>query len=218
MTDSREREEEMGRLPRDPGGSLGSLEDTGLVDRREIYDGRIVRLSLDTVRFPGGGSGSLELVRHPGASAVVPFLDPPTASDPRVLLLYQYRYAAGGPLYEIPAGMPDSVDEPWERCARRELEEETGFHASELRYLGRIFTTPGFTDEVIHLFAGAGLEKGTLDRDRDEYLTVFRLPLSRAIEGVRRGEIVDAKTVAGLLYAAAFRESAWEEDRTAPAR
>ncbi len=218
MTVRGDGSEEMEALPRDDGGSLGGVEGAGLLERREIYDGRIVRLSVDTVRFPGGRTGDLEFVRHPGGSAVVPFLDSPSDPDPRILLVHQYRYAAGGLLYEIPAGMPDSAEEPLEECARREMTEETGFRARELRYLGRIFTTPGFTDEVIHLFAAAGLEAGGTDRDPDEFLEVVTLPLSRALRGVRTGEIVDAKTVSALLFVASFLEVAWEENRPAPAR
>lgn len=203
---------------RERSGALEDLSDVGLVSRKPVYDGRIVRLTLDTVRFPGGDTGTLEMVRHSGASAVVPFLDSPADEDPRVVLVHQYRYAAGGLLYEVPAGMPASRSESWIDCARRELTEETGFEASELRYLGRIFTTPGFTDEVIHLFAATGLRPGATNRDADEFLDVVTLPLSEALQGIRRGEIVDAKSVAALLLSASFLSSLWEENRQPPVR
>mgnify|MGYP000647506442 CR=1 FL=1 len=102
-------------------------------------------LSVDTVRFPDGSVGELELIRHRGASAVLPLLDSPEAEDPDVLLVRQYRYATGGFVYEVPAGMPDRPGEPWDDCARRELEEETGYAAAAFQRLTRIFTTPGFT-------------------------------------------------------------------------
>ncbi len=193
-------------------------QEPGRIERAEVYTGRIVKLSLDEVRFPGGQTGELEHIRHPGASAVLPFLDPPTDPDPRVLLIRQYRYSAGGYLWEVPAGMPDSPQESWERCARRELAEETGYRVGELRYMTRIFTTPGFTDEQIHLFAAAELEAGETQRDADEFLSVEALPFSQAVEGVRRGRIVDCKSVAAILYADRFLSRSWAENRPAPAR
>ena len=169
-----------------------------------MYDGRIVRLSLDTVRFPDGSTGVLEIIRHRGASAVLPFLGALEEVDPDVLLIRQYRYAAGGFIYEIPAGILEDADEGWEACAHRELEEETGMRAGEMIPLTRIFTTPGFTDEVIHLFAATGLMPGETSRDVDEFIEVVRLPFSRVLEMVRTGDIVDCKSVATILYAASF--------------
>jgi ADP-ribose pyrophosphatase len=191
---------------------------TGRISGRQIYDGRIVHLSVDRVRFPDGTEGELEMIRHPGASAVLPFLDPPTGDDPRVILIRQYRYAASGHIWEVPAGMPDSDDEPWDTCADRELVEETGLRAAELRYLTRIYTTPGFTDEVIHLFAATGLEEVGANRDADEFLEVETVRFSEAVDGVRTGRIVDAKSVASILYAAQFLPGRWEEDVPVPAR
>ncbi|TVR64755.1 MAG: NUDIX hydrolase [Gemmatimonadales bacterium] len=190
----------------------------GRLSRVPVHHGRVVRLGIDRVRFPDGSTGELELIRHRGASAVLPLLDPLPHPDPRIVLLRQYRYAAGGFLYEVPAGIPDSDDESWEVCARRELAEETGYRARELRYLTAIFTTPGFTDEVIHLFAASGLEAGAVDRDEDEFLEVGCLPLSRAVEAVYRGAVTDAKTVSTLLFAHAFLPRAWEDHRPAPPR
>ena len=200
-------------------GPVEAAEDKpGRIGRRDIYSGRIVKLSLDEVRFPGGDTGELEHIRHPGASAVLPFLDPPTDPDPRVLLIRQYRYSAGGYLWEVPAGMPEAPDEPWERCARRELAEETGYRAGRLRYLTRIYTTPGFTDEVIHLFAAGDLEPGGVDKDEDEFMEVVVHPFSRVLEMIRAGELVDAKSVSALLYVGSFLERAWKQERLPPAR
>ena len=176
----------------------------GRLESRIVHDGRIVKLSVDTVRFPDGSTGELEMIRHPGASAVLPVVGSLEEADPEILLLRQYRYAAGGTIWEVPAGLPKGPDEPWEACAARELEEETGRRGSRLVPLTRILTTPGFTDEVIRLFAADGLEEGASNLDDDEFVEVRRMRLSEAVEMVRRGEIVDCKSVATLLYAAMF--------------
>ena len=176
----------------------------GRIDRRPVHSGRIVELSVDTVRFPDGSVGQLELVRHRGASAVLPLLGQPTDEDPDVLLVRQYRYATGGFIYEVPAGMPDRDGEPWDECARRELEEETGMRAGSLDYLTRIFTTPGFTDEVIRLYLAWDLEEGRRELDHDEFVEVVRVPFSQAVEWVRDGTIQDCKSITTILYAAQF--------------
>jgi ADP-ribose pyrophosphatase len=175
----------------------------GQLESRPIYDGRIVHLSVDTVRFPDGSTGELEMIRHSGASAVLPVIGDPNAPDPQVLLLRQYRYATDGYLLEVPAGRPDRPGEPWEECARRELEEEAGLVAETLVPLTTIYTTPGFTDERIHLFLALGTSPGTRRLDADEFIDPFVLPLSDALARVRSGEIVDAKTICTLCCAAA---------------
>jgi len=170
-----------------------------------IHDGRIVHLSIDTVRFPNGTEGQLEMIRHSGASAVLPIAGDPGDADPEIILVRQFRYAAGGYIYEVPAGRPDRPGEPWEECARRELQEETGMTAGKLHYLTAIYTTPGFTDERIHLFLATDLSEGDTKYDHDEFMELVRMPLSRALEMIRDGEISDAKTICALLFAAGFR-------------
>jgi len=179
-------------------------EPAGLIDRRPIHSGRIVQLSVDTVRFPDGSTGEMELVRHRGASAVLPVEGPADAPDPDILLLRQYRYATGGDIYEVPAGMRTGPEESWEACALRELEEETGMRAGRLVPLTWIYTTPGFTDEVIHLFLATDLSDGVSARDADEFVEVIRLPLSTALGWIGTGRIVDAKSIVTLLFAARF--------------
>jgi ADP-ribose pyrophosphatase len=171
---------------------------------REVYRGRIVHLFQDEVRFPDGSTGTLEMIRHPGAAAVLPVLGDPREPDPEILLIRQYRYATDGFIYEVPAGLPSEPGESWDVCAARELEEETGYRAGELRFLTTIYTTPGFTDERIHLFLGTNLVPGTQAHDQDEFMEIERMPLSRALEMVRDGRIIDAKSLCTLLYAATF--------------
>jgi ADP-ribose pyrophosphatase len=170
---------------------------------RRVYSGRVINLDVDFVEFPDGTTGELELFRHPGASAVVPFLTDPEGDDPQILLIKQYRYAADGYLYEIPAGRLDAGEDP-ETCARRELREEVGCTAKTMRHLYSMFTTPGFTDEKIHIFMATGLEQGEASREADEFLTVEPVKLSRALEMVKSGELKDGKTAVGILYAAGF--------------
>ncbi|MGH7688146.1 MAG: NUDIX hydrolase [Gemmatimonadaceae bacterium] len=176
---------------------------TGMTASDRIYTGRVINLDLDTVRFPDGSLGKLEIIRHPGASAIVPILDDPQVSDPRVVLIRQYRYAAGGYLYEIPAGRLDVGESPSD-CAARELVEETGYRAARIDHLYTMFTTPGFTDERIHVFRATGLHEGTTARESDEFMSLEPMALSRAMELIRTGEISDAKTALAILYVAQF--------------
>jgi len=171
--------------------------------RRRIYSGRVVNLDLDTIQYPDSSTGELEMIRHPGAAAVLPFASDPRGADPTVLLIRQYRYAAGGPLLEVPAGRLDPGEEP-AACARRELREEVGVTAGRVERLTTIWTTPGFTDERIHLFWAAELTAGDHAREPDEFIEVVPTPLSQTLALVRGGEICDGKTVAAILYMAGF--------------
>jgi len=174
-----------------------------LISTERLHTGRIVSLDLDTVRFPDGTTGTLEMLRHPGASAVIPFLDDPKSEDPRIVLIRQFRHAAEGELWEIPAGRLDPGEAP-EACARRELREETGYTAGDCRRLVTILTTPGFTDERIHLFIATGLRSGDHAREADEFVEVHEMPWSEVLRLVEQGEITDAKTLVALLHAETF--------------
>lgn len=165
-------------------GSLGKV--------KQIYRGRVVNLNVETVTLPNGATVELEVIRHQGAAAVVPLKD-----DGSVILIRQYRHATGGYIYEIPAGKLDPGEDP-RHCAARELEEEIGCRASSLTRLLSIFTTPGFTDEVIHIFLAAGLSPGTQRLDHDEVLEVVEMPLDLAIARIADGTILDGKTIVGL--------------------
>ncbi len=169
-----------------------------LLSTRRVYTGRVVSLDVDTVRFPNGSEGELEMLRHPGASAVVPFLGSPTESDPEVLLIRQFRHASGGWLWEIPAGRREGDEAPVD-TARRELAEETGYLAGRIEPLLSIWTTPGFTDERIHLFAASDLTPGETAQESDEVLELHAIRWKEAIKMVHNGTIDDAKTVIALL-------------------
>lgn len=175
-----------------------------LISSTRVYSGRVVQLDLDQVRFPDGTTGTLEMFRHPGASAVVPFIDDPADDDPRVLLIRQFRHAAEGYIWEVPAGRLDP-GEPPETCARRELEEETGKVAERMERLTTIYTTPGFTDERIHLFLAHGLSAGRQDREADEFLELHEIRWRAVLEMIRRGEISDGKTLSCLMFVECFR-------------
>jgi ADP-ribose pyrophosphatase len=165
---------------------------------RTIYDGRVVTLRVERVRLPNGADADLELIDHRGASAVAAVDD-----ARRVTLIHQYRHAAGGWLWELPAGILHDAAETPAACAARELREEVGLTARELRPLGAVFTTPGFCNERIHLFLARGLEAVPHARDHDEVIDEVRaVALDEALGMVRRGEITDAKTIAGLHLAA----------------
>jgi ADP-ribose pyrophosphatase len=169
-----------------------------------LYTGRIFRLDRDAVRFPDGSDAEMDIVRHPGASAIVPFMSDPEGENPQLLLLRQYRYAAGGYIYEVPAGRLDGGESP-ASCAIRELKEETGCTAEHMEPLFTMFTTPGFTDEKIHVFMATGLTHGESAREADEFADVVIMSLAEALELIRVGEIMDAKTALSILYVAGFR-------------
>jgi ADP-ribose pyrophosphatase len=179
-------------------------DEVGRIASHPVHDGRIVHLSVDTVRFPDGSVGELEMIRHSGASAVLPLLGRRNEPDPDVLLIRQYRYASGGYMYEVPAGRPDAPGEDWELCARRELEEETGMVAGRMTRMTGIFTTPGFTDEFIHIYLAEDLREGSTSHDHDEFIEQARMPLSTALALVASGEITDGKTICSLLFASRF--------------
>lgn len=159
---------------------------------RNIYTGKVVTLNIDSVQLPNGETVDLETIRHPGAAAVVPLKE-----DGTVILIRQFRHAAGGFIYEIPAGKLHPGEDPLS-CASRELEEEVGYRASSFELLSSIFTAPGFADEVIHLYKATGLTKGRQQLDRDEVLEVIEMPLSEAVAKIGDGTIRDAKTIIGL--------------------
>jgi len=168
------------------------MQEEKLLSTEQVYSGKFLTLHLDTVALPNGRTTTLEILRHPGASAVVPLKD-----DGTVVLIRQLRHAVGGCIYEIPAGKLDPQEDP-KNCAARELEEEVGYRAGHLELLTSIWTAPGFTDEVIHIYKGTILEAGKQNLDQDEVLEIVEWPLEKAIAKILDGTIRDAKTIIGL--------------------
>jgi ADP-ribose pyrophosphatase len=163
-----------------------------------IYKGRVVDLRLEEITLPNHITVTLEMVRHPGAAAIVALDD-----EHAVTLVRQFRHAADGFIWEIPAGKLDAGEKP-AVCAARELQEEVGLRAGKWVQLGTIFTAPGFCDERIHLFLARGLTRVEQQLDYDEVLSVTQVPLPHALEMIRLGEIQDAKSIAGLYHAAEY--------------
>lgn len=163
-----------------------------LISSERLYEGKVVNLRKDWVRLPNGREATREVVEHPGAVAVVPVLP-----DGRVLMVKQFRHPVGRVLLEIPAGKLSAGENP-DDCAHRELEEETGFRAGRLERKASIFTGPGFTDEVIHIYLADNLVATKANPDEDEFLLVQSFSEAEIQQMVRRGEICDAKTITGL--------------------
>ena len=163
--------------------------------KKSIFKGRIIDLSVETVTLPNGATAELEIITHPGAAAVVPMKDETT-----VVMIRQYRHAVGGFIYEIPAGKLHPGEDPRD-CAMREVEEEIGYKVGNLEPLLSFFTTPGFTNEVIHIFLGKDLQPGTQDLGADEVLEVLEMPIDKAIALIKEGTIRDGKTIIGLQMA-----------------
>ena len=158
-----------------------------------LYNGKIFNVALEKVTLPNGVTKDREVIRHPGAAAMVPLLD-----DGNVVLVKQYRHAVNNYLWEIPAGTLEPDEEPM-ACAERELVEETGYEATNFDKLTEILPAPGYTDEHIHIFLATGLTLAEQRLEDDEVLTVRPTPFDKAIEMIKTGEIQDAKTIVGLL-------------------
>lgn len=173
------------------------------IDRTTAFRGRLLRLDVDRVRLPGGEEVEREVVRHPGAAGALPLFPEGRSGEgeAEVVLVRQFRYAARTELWEIPAGTLEP-DEPPEACAARELEEEAGLVPDELRPLGGVFTSPGFTDERIHLYLAPDPRTGTADPEAGERPEPRTFPLARALRMVEEGDVRDAKTITALLLTA----------------
>lgn len=167
-----------------------------IIHTEKIYDGRVISVAVHDVQLPDGTHAKRELVQHPGAVAIVAL-----APRRKVLLVRQFRIAAGKVLSEIPAGTL-YPDEPPATCAIRELQEETGYKPGKLESLGGFYVAPGYTTEYIHLYLATDLTESRLDGDADEFIEVQQVPLRTALAMIERGDIVDGKSITGLLRVA----------------
>ena len=173
------------------------------LSREEIFDGRVVHLTRDTVRLPDGNTSTREVIWHRGAVCVVPVTD-----DGEVILVEQFRYPFDCVLLEIPAGKPEAGEDDREAAARRELAEETGFRAGEMICLGDYYGSPAILAERITMYLARRLTPGETHPDADEFLRVKKLPLKTAVRMVLAGKIPDGKTQAAILRAAMTAEAA----------
>lgn len=167
--------------------------DEKTVKENVIYNGRIISLSNDTVELPNGKNASREVVKHPGGVGIVALTE-----KGEVLLVNQFRYPYKAQILEIPAGKLTPGEDPLE-CGKRELREETGAAAEEYTSLGRLFPSPGYTNEIIYMYLAKNLSYGEMQLDDDEFLDVIKMPLKEAIDMVMSGELVDSKTQIALL-------------------
>lgn len=204
MTDP-ERPEGSG-TPDAPADGEGTEE---VLESRTVFEGRLLHVVVERVRLPDGTTAEREVVRHPGAAGVLPLFPGGSGEGddaPAVLLIRQHRHAAGRELWEIPAGTLEPGEDP-RSCAVRELQEEAGLRAGELRLLGTVHTSPGFTDERIHLFLAVDPDRGEARPEPEETIRSETMPLSTALEMVEAGQVEDAKSVTALLLAA--RATKW---------
>ncbi|WP_142415476.1 NUDIX hydrolase [Hathewaya massiliensis] len=164
------------------------------IDKEIIYKGKILDLSIHTVELPNGRESKREIINHPGAVAILAF-----NKENKVLMVRQFRKPIDRVLLEIPAGKLEP-NEDIKECALRELEEETGFIAEELEYLGKVHTSAGFCNECIHLFKASNLKEGNFGGDEDEFISIETHTIEEINNMIRNGEITDAKTICSLAY------------------
>lgn len=169
-----------------------------LIKSERLYNGKVFNLIVDQIEYPTGNRAIREVAEHPGGAVIVAMFP-----DERIILIKQYRYPLDKFLYELPAGKLNPNEDPL-ACASRELAEETGYHAQRWKKLTAIYTSPGFCTEQLHIFLATDLSPahgGQTLEEGEQTLKVEVVPLSAAIEMIERGEIVDGKTICGILMA-----------------
>ncbi len=166
-----------------------------LIKSEPLLQGRAFKIRRDTMKTPDGRETKYEIVEHGGSVVLVP-LD----GEGNLLFVRQYRHAAGMDVLELPAGTLDD-NEPFEKCAAREIREETGMEAGTLKHIGSFYLAPGYSTEFMGVFLATDLKHNPLEADEDEFLSVEKIPWKQAIEMAERGEIPDAKSLAALLMA-----------------
>ena len=193
----------MGRMTHDPrlryNGRMDLREET--IDSEEVFTGRLVKLRVDRVRLPNGRESTREVVVHRGAVAAVPLIDADT-----IVMVRQFRQAAGETLLEIPAGTLDPGEDP-RACVVRELEEETGYHANCVTAMFRSYLAPGYSSEMLHTFLAEDLVKVGAHAEEDEFIEIVEVPMDEAVGKILSGEIKDAKSICGILMALRFLAS-----------
>ncbi|MDN5342132.1 MULTISPECIES: NUDIX domain-containing protein [Oceanotoga] len=167
------------------------------ISEKQIFKGNLLDVRKYEVELPNGRQSTRELVLHPGAVAVFAFED----MNNKVILTKQHRFPIRANLLEIPAGKFDSPEEDPIECGKRELEEETGYISENWTYLGYIYTTPGFSNEIIHLYLAKNLRKTHQHTDEDEFIEIIEMNLDEFEELIKNGEINDAKTIAAYTRA-----------------
>ncbi len=170
-----------------------NIEEKVLV-KNIVYEGRIITVRNDTALLPDGNICYREVVEHPGGVSIVPLCD-----NGDIIFVEQFRYPYMKPTLEIPAGKRDKRGEDPLVCGIRELGEETGCTAKEMIFLGELYPTPGYCDEIIYVYAAKGLIQGNMHTDEDEFLNIKKIPFDNAVDMILSGEIPDAKTQAAIL-------------------
>ena len=164
------------------------------ISSKPIFDGKVIKVKVDTVELPNGKHATRELVSHPGAVGVLAITD-----DQKIILVRQFRKPLEKMNLEIPAGKLEPNEDPME-CALRELKEETGYTASNMTQITKFYTSPGFANEIIYLYHAEGLENGEATPDEDEFVELVSLTLEEALQLIAEGEIVDGKTIIAIYY------------------
>ncbi|PKG21882.1 NUDIX hydrolase [Niallia nealsonii] len=166
------------------------------ISTKKIFDGRIISVQVDEVELPNGKTSTRELVKHPGAVAVIAVTD-----EGKIVLVEQYRKPLEKEIVEIPAGKLEKGENP-EVCAKRELEEETGYGCDSIELVSSFYTSPGFADEIIHIYVAKGLKKleDAAGLDEDEFVNLMEVTLEEALEFIKNQRIYDAKTIYAIQY------------------
>lgn len=162
------------------------------ISTEKIFTGKIISLQVDQVQLPNGNTSAREIVKHPGAVAILA-----VTPEERLLLVRQFRKPLERTIYEIPAGKREKGEDP-KVCAERELEEETGYKANEWKHLVSFYTSPGFADEYLHVYQASGLTRGQVNLDQDEFVELVEWTLEECLQAIQTGEICDAKTVTAI--------------------
>jgi len=172
-----------------------------VVSSKTLYRGKLLDLRLDEVILSSGRRAEREIVVHPGASAILPIIEPG-----KILMVRQYRHPVGEVLLEIPAGTLKPGEDPM-ACAARELEEETGYRAGKLAHLITVYPTPGYSSEILHIYLARDLRRGVQAPEMDENISIVEMSINQVLDGIRDGKIRDSKTIVATLYYLFFIEA-----------